>query len=163
MCIITVINSKFNVISYQNQIKLTAFISYKRQSGTNFHRFFTDRQKHYVSERLCRCVVGFSCLYPSLSGSVSCAISYRASTRRIASIHLLHHGLSLPCSSINKPRKGYNSRWCFFVHAALLTFQIIVSLHSRTINAPKRNFGGQQTLPLKVLEQGFNLTRYPNI
>ncbi|KRY78873.1 hypothetical protein T4A_6189 [Trichinella pseudospiralis] len=72
-----------------------------------------------------------------------------ASTRRIASIHLLHHGLSLPCSSINKPRKGYNSRWCFFVHAALLTFQIIVSLHSRTINAPKRNFGGQQTLPLK--------------
>ncbi|KRY94234.1 hypothetical protein T11_6610 [Trichinella zimbabwensis] len=40
---------------------------------------------------------------------------------------------------------------------------MVVGSHSRTMTNPKRNFSGWKPLPLEILEQGFHLTRRPNI
>ncbi|XP_003369280.1 hypothetical protein Tsp_04701 [Trichinella spiralis] len=55
---------------------------------------------------------------------------------------------------------------CAFVHAAAMfmpTFQMVVRPHRHTMNVPKRNFSGRKPLLLEILEQGFHLTRRPNI
>ncbi|KRY08219.1 hypothetical protein T12_5766 [Trichinella patagoniensis] len=74
--------------------------------------------------------------YPSLLDSVSCATSYEVPSMRIVIIYLPHHRL-------------------------ILTLFIKDKLH--TMNVTKRNFSGQKPLLLEILEQGFQLTRRPNI
>ncbi|KRX59249.1 hypothetical protein T09_10688, partial [Trichinella sp. T9] len=52
---------------------------------------------------------------------------------------------------------------CSFVHAAVPTFQMVVGPQGHIMNVPKRNFCGRKPLLLEILEQGFHLTRRPNI
>ncbi|KRY24702.1 hypothetical protein T01_11423 [Trichinella spiralis] len=40
---------------------------------------------------------------------------------------------------------------------------MVVGPHRHTMNVPKRNFSGRKPLLLEILEQGFHLTRRPNI
>ncbi|KRZ81158.1 hypothetical protein T08_13900 [Trichinella sp. T8] len=74
--------------------------------------------------------------YPSLVDSVRCATSYGAPSMRIAIIYLPHHRLSL---------------------------NLFIKDKLHTMNVPKLSFCGRKPLLLEILEQGFQLTRRPNI
>ncbi|KRX39585.1 hypothetical protein T05_9706 [Trichinella murrelli] len=52
---------------------------------------------------------------------------------------------------------------CSFAHAAVPTVQMVVDPLRHTMNVPKLNFCGRKPLLLEILEQGFQLTRRPNI
>ncbi|KRZ71316.1 hypothetical protein T10_5063 [Trichinella papuae] len=67
--------------------------------------------------------------YPSLSDSVSCATSYKASSyEEIASVLLLHYLLSFSLFVNNQTKEGTESQVLLarsFVHAAVPTSQIV--------------------------------------